>query len=151
WPSTEELSAQQQKDLRFFSIAISGSELTHRVSFAVEEVWRIADQVTIIGHGVGTSGILRNLLPRRDPDVPITLDAGLSLIVVEVGLIGTAIFSVLIVWLHARSFPRQVLPGLLDPVQSACWISALCLTGWFLLKSHSILENAFAQMLWFGC
>lgn len=101
------------------------------------------------GYGAGTSGSLRSFLSREDHFIPESHDTGIFLLVAEFGLVGLAFFLTPLVMLCIVCLRGLTLRR---PPPDAVWAfaSGLVFLLWFLLKSYTIMNNGFSQMLWFG-
>ncbi len=102
------------------------------------------------GFGAGKCGSLRQLLPNIDSFVPEAHDTGVFLLTSELGIVGLCLFLGTITIVYARLWS-----GLLvcRPPFDAVWsfASSQVLFIWFLMKSYTIINNGFSQMLWFAC
>ncbi len=139
------------KESRYFEFLGESEEHSWRLIYFLTEfeIRSVPAARYPFGYGAGTSGSLRSFLSREDHFIPESHDTGIFLLVAEFGLVGLAFFLTPLVMLSTVCLRGLTLRR---PPPDAVWAfaSGQVLLLWFLLKSYTIMNNGFSQMLWFG-
>ncbi len=139
------------RDTRFYEVIADPHTLADRFLLPFEEMSYAGGGLTLLGYGAGTAGAsARFLSPTQSMTLPTVYDTGLALIATEFGLFGTILFVLPLLWFFMAALARLRAHRPVAPDVIWALITVGILASWFLLKSHSVIENSFSQILWFG-